>query len=106
MVPTYYSIQLEMISAYATVNPASCVAYCSTMKAHTLLGSEFFFFPCNVTNCMCAVLLCVLLVGFLFYVLGISAIGGLAFMLLSMPLGKWTATKTQVNNCIQSHTYI
>ncbi|KAG5191529.1 ABC transporter type 1, transmembrane domain-containing protein [Tribonema minus] len=39
-----------------------------------------------------SVLLCV---GLLFYVLGVSAFGGVAFMLLSIPLGKWTTSKTQ-----------
>lgn len=33
--------------------------------------------------------------GLLFYVLGISAIGGVVFMVLSVPLGKWTTKKTQ-----------
>lgn len=31
----------------------------------------------------------------LFYVLGVAAIGGVAFMVLSVPLGKWTTKKTQ-----------
>lgn len=33
--------------------------------------------------------------GLLFYVLGISAVGGVVFMVLSVPLGKWTTKKTQ-----------
>lgn len=31
----------------------------------------------------------------LFYVLGVAAFGGVAFMALSVPLGKWTTKKTQ-----------
>ncbi|CAN0094544.1 unnamed protein product, partial [Hapterophycus canaliculatus] len=34
-------------------------------------------------------------VALLFYVLGIAAMGGVAFMVLSVPLGKWTTKKTQ-----------
>lgn len=34
-------------------------------------------------------------VGLLFYVLGISAIGGVFFMVLSVPIGKWTTKRTQ-----------
>ena len=34
-------------------------------------------------------------VGLLFYVLGVSAIGGVIFMVLSVPVGKWTTKKTQ-----------
>lgn len=34
-------------------------------------------------------------IALLFYVLGISAFGGVAFMVLSVPLGKWTTKKTQ-----------
>lgn len=34
-------------------------------------------------------------VGLLFYVLGTAALGGVAFMVLSVPLGKWTTKKTQ-----------
>lgn len=34
-------------------------------------------------------------VGLLFYVLGISALGGVIFMVLSVPVGKWTSKRTQ-----------
>lgn len=34
-------------------------------------------------------------VGLLFYVLGISAFGGVVFMVLSVPVGKWTTKRTQ-----------
>lgn len=34
-------------------------------------------------------------VGLLFYVLGTAAFGGVVFMVLSVPLGKWTTKKTQ-----------
>ena len=34
-------------------------------------------------------------VGLLFYVLGLAALGGVVFMVLSVPLGKWTTKKTQ-----------
>ena len=34
-------------------------------------------------------------VALLFYVLGVSAIGGVIFMVLSVPVGKWTTKKTQ-----------
>lgn len=34
-------------------------------------------------------------VGLLFYVLGVSAIGGVIFMVLSVPIGKWTTKRTQ-----------
>ncbi|CAN0428377.1 unnamed protein product, partial [Discosporangium mesarthrocarpum] len=34
-------------------------------------------------------------IALLFYILGLSALGGVAFMLLSVPLGKWTTTRTQ-----------
>ena len=34
-------------------------------------------------------------VAFLFYVLGVSAIGGVIFMVLSVPIGKWTTKRTQ-----------
>lgn len=37
----------------------------------------------------------VVAVGLLFYVLGVSALGGVVFMILSVPLGKWTTSKTQ-----------
>jgi hypothetical protein len=40
------------------------------------------------------VLLCI---GLLFYVLGVSAFGGVAFMILSMPIGKWTTSTTQAS---------
>lgn len=34
-------------------------------------------------------------VGLLFRVLGISAFGGVVFMVLSVPVGKWTTKRTQ-----------
>lgn len=37
----------------------------------------------------------VVAIGLLFYVLGVSAVGGVVFMILSVPLGKWTTKKTQ-----------
>lgn len=34
-------------------------------------------------------------VALLFYVLGVAALGGVAFMVLSVPLGKWTTKRSQ-----------
>ena len=34
-------------------------------------------------------------VAFLFYVLGVSAIGGVIFMVLSVPIAKWTTKRMQ-----------
>jgi ABC-type multidrug transport system fused ATPase/permease subunit len=34
-------------------------------------------------------------IGLLFYVLGVASLGGVAFMIISIPVGKWTASRQQ-----------
>ena len=52
-------------------------------------------FSCYSHFLWTAALSVILCTALLFYVLGLSALGGLVFMVLSIPLGKWTTTKTQ-----------
>jgi hypothetical protein len=104
----YACICMHYHAMHCTANPCTLEQHMAREVAVLSVYSANACRSCTCTShtlCIlyCCTVVCTAFAGFLFYVLGVSAVGGLAFMLLSMPLGKWTATKTQVTtvtNCM------